>query len=199
MNAQTPISTEDYASAQLHDVASRPDMRALQAPLRADYERHPEHATVTDYARTCSRQIPADQPLYGMLTFKDPANTQFPIALHTGVGGRGELPVPGDILCAAVASCLDSTIRVIANFLSVSISELTVEVEADADLRGTLRMSNDVPVAFSDLRIYVTMIPRGDVPPDTITAILNAAEASCVVLQTLRNPPRISVSHQSNA
>jgi hypothetical protein len=34
---------------------------------------------------------------------------------HTAVGGESDYPVPGELLCAAVASCLDSTIRTIAN------------------------------------------------------------------------------------
>jgi uncharacterized OsmC-like protein len=173
------------------------DMRLRQAPLRESYELDPRTAVVIDQARSCSKSIPATQPLYGTVVFDDPANTQLQVALHHGVGGDSDLPVPGDILCAAVASCLDSTIRVIANFLGIALRELSVKVESEVDLRGTLRMDKDVSVAFGAIRVEVTMIPEGDVDEATLTAVLTAAEQSCVVLQTLRNPPHISVTRGS--
>lgn len=175
------------------------DIRQLQAPLRARYESNAEAALITDRAKTSSTQVPAEQPLYGMLEFSDPSRTQFPIALHSGVGGRSDLPVPGDILCAAIASCLDTTIRVITNFLNIRLKELSVDVQGDADLRGTLKMCKDTPVAFCDIRIHALMVPEGDVASETMDAILTAAEASCVVLQTLRNPPKIQLTHSFTA
>ena len=47
-----------------------------------------------------------------------------------GGGGLGDLPVPGDILCAALASCTDSTIRVVANMFGIELLELAVDVHA---------------------------------------------------------------------
>lgn len=169
------------------------DMKALQAPLREAYLKDVSAALVTDHARSHSSKVPATDPLYGQIAFADPNNTTLDIALHKGVGGRSDLPVPGDILCAAIASCLDSTMRVVANFLGVEFETLEVAVDADVDLRGTLRMDQTVPVAFQDIRVAVTMTPQGDVPEATLNVILAAAEQSCVVLQTLKTPPAISV------
>ncbi len=170
------------------------DMKQRQAPLRETYVRTPEAAVVTDHARSVSDQIPATQPLAGEIEFADPSRTRLRIALHKGVGGTSDGPVPGDILCAAIASCLDSTIRVIANMLGVQLASLEVAVEADVDLRGTLKMNTDVPVGFSDIRIAVRMEPAHNVPAQTLDAILAAAEQSCVVMQTLRHAPRIELS-----
>lgn len=170
------------------------DIKALQLPLRETYARLPSAAQITDHARTRCDRVPADQPLYGEVEFGDPNRTRLPIALHDGVGGRSDQPVAGELLCGAVASCLDSTIRVIANMFGVSIHTLEVEVTAEVDLRGTLRMDPSVPVAFQSLRVAASIVPNGDVPEAHLDAILTAAEQSCVVLQSLRRPPEITVA-----
>lgn len=170
------------------------DMKQRQAPLRERYTQAPAAAVVTDHARSSRETVPTADPLRGEIVFSDPANTRLPVALHAGVGGTSAGPVPGDILCAAIASCLDSTIRVIANMLGVSLAELEVAVEADVDLRGTLKMNPEVPVGFSDIRLAVRMEPVGPVPAPTMDAILAAAEQSCVVMQTLRRCPQIEVT-----
>jgi len=172
------------------------DMKLRQAPIRQTYAQTPEAAVVTDHARSVSDSVQATEPLAGEIAFDDPTGARLKVALHKGVGGTGEGPVPGDILCAAIASCLDSTIRVIANMLGVKLARLEVAVESDVDLRGTLRMDPGVPVGFSDIRVTVAMEPAGDTPPATLDAILTAAEQSCVVMQTLRRAPTIQLTRQ---
>lgn len=180
----------------VHTRPDRVDIKALQLPLRETYARLPSAAQITDHARTRCDTVPANQPLYGTVEFGDPNRTRLPIALHEGVGGRSDQPVPGELLCGAVASCLDSTIRVIANMFGVSIRTLEVEVSADVDLRGTLRMDPLVPVAFQSLRVDANIVPEGDVPSAHLDAILAAAEQSCVVLQSLRQSPEITVARR---
>lgn len=169
------------------------DMKARQAPLRETYTRLPAAAQIIDHATTCSDTIPATDPLYGEIEFGDPNRTRLPISLHQGVGGQSDLPVPGELFSAAIASCLDSTIRVIANMLGVRFKRLEVKVDCSVDLRGTLRMDPNVPVAFQSIQISATMVPNGNIPAATLDAILAAAEQSCVVLQTLQSSPQISV------
>ena len=170
------------------------DMRVRQAPLREAYAGLPSAAQIIDHATTRSDRIQASQPLYGEVEFGDPGRTRLPISLHQGVGGQSDLPVPGELFCAALASCLDSSIRVISNMLGVKLKTLEVHVEAGVDLRGTLRMDAAVPVAFQSLEIAATIIPEGEVPAAQLDAILAAAEQSCVILQTLRAAPQITLA-----
>ena len=172
-------------------------MRPRQAELKEGYEASPSSAMVTDHARSFSTRIPAVQPLYGSLEIGTRNAIIEDIALHKGVGGLSDKPVPGDILCGAIAGCLDSVIRVIANHLGIELTELEVCVEADVDLRGTLMMDQAVPVGFQTIRVDVRMEPSGDVPDATLSAILMAAERCCVVVQTLRNPPKIEISRST--
>ena len=178
----------------LETLSETVDMKTRQAPIRETYQRLPSAAQISDHAITRSDNISVDQPLYGEVEFGDTRRTRLPISLHEGVGGKSDLPVPGELFCGAIASCLDSTIRVISNMLGVALSSLEVAVEAEVDLRGTLRMDPDVKTAFGDLNVQVNMVPVADVPQHYLDAILTAAEQSCVVLQTLRHPPRISIA-----
>lgn len=170
------------------------DMKSRQAPLRESYARLPSAAYISDHATTRCDRVRPDQPLYAEIEFGDANSTRMPISLHQGVGGESDLPVPGELFSAAIASCLDSTIRVIANMFGLAIETLEVHVEAEVDLRGTLRIDPDVPTAFQKISVSVNLLPTGDVAEEHIDAIIAAAEQSCVVLQSLRTPPQITVA-----
>lgn len=169
------------------------NMKLRQAPLRAAYLETPDKALIVDHARTRSDLTPATNPLYGAIECGDPGRTVLEIALHEGVGGRSDLPVPGELFSAAIAGCLDSVIRVVANFLGIRLSELEVSVRCEVDLRGTLKMAPEAPVGFKSILIEAHMVAEGDVPEAHLDMILNAAEESCVVLQSIRTAPEIVV------
>ena len=43
------------------------------------------------------------------------------IGIHTAVGGNCDFPNPGELLSAALAGCLDTTVRIIANRLGIPV------------------------------------------------------------------------------
>ena len=98
------------------------------------------------------------------------------------------------MLCAAIAACLDSTIRIIANRLGLPLTRLAVDVAGDIDVRGTLRVCEETPVGFQTFDIHVDLETAVDLPPASRGALIAAAEHSCVVLQTIRQNPVIAVS-----
>jgi len=87
----------------------------IQSPLRAQYKAAPETAWVSDHARTTGAD-PCDpfhatvEPMTGAVSRFDWRSPR--------VGGRTTRPTPGDILCAALASCQDSAVRMVANLLA---------------------------------------------------------------------------------
>ncbi len=99
--------------------------------------------------------------------FKDPfrskvlmnseLNTPMKTGLHRAVGGEHDYPNPGDILCAALASCMESTIRMIADRLEIELFHTKVLVEAIADVRGTLQFEKSVQVGFQKLNMEVEL------------------------------------------
>ena len=172
------------------------DMAARQKPLQMHYLKAPADAWITDRASTSARRIQASYPLYGEVTLDGGRPTPVQFGVHRAVGGDSDLPVPGELLSAALASCLDSTIRILANRLRIELVALEVEVAARVDVRGTLLVDGTVPVGFQKIDVELRLEAAGEVEPKAIDRLLMAAEHSCVVLQTLRNGPKIAIRRQ---
>lgn len=167
-------------------------VQAAQAPLRAQYKKDAGAARVVDHARTV--HLDASDPFHSTVEPMPGCGTRVPVGVHRALGGPHDAPTPGDILCAALAACADSTIRMIANALGVQLASLEVTVEADIDVRGTLMVERDVPVGFRAMRCDVRMRTAEKAPAELLERLKLAAERSCVVLQTLRSPPPVSIS-----
>lgn len=182
MNLALPNPTEE---SMMETVS----IQERQRPLRARYKTEPGAAWVTDYARTRSSD-PRD-PLHFIVEPKQGSGVQLPVGVHGGVGGLHDAPCPGDILCAALAACQDSSIRMVANLLGVELASLTVEVTAEVDVRGALGMDPQVPVGFQTLRCDVHLSAQEGTSPELLAKLRMGAERCCVVLQTLRQPPTV--------
>lgn len=160
-------------------------VRERQDPLRDRYKENPKEAWITDRGRTTDG-VDTD-PFHG---YVKPGSKDYgvvwPFAIHAAVGGYHDGPNPGDLLCAALATCLDSTIRIIANRLGVALASLEVDVTAEVDVRGTLVVDRQVPVGFQKMHCRVDLSTAPGTDPKMTAALLAAAEHSCVNLQTLR-------------
>lgn len=169
------------------------DVRARQDPLRERYEDHPGEARITDRAKAVDG-VEVD-PFHGTV---EPGSQDYGVewqfGIHEAVGGFHDGPNPGDLLSAALASCLDSTIRIIAQRLGVPLERLEVDVAADVDVRGTLVVDRDVPVGFQSMSCHVDVEAADGVDPAVLETLLDAAEYSCVNLQTLRSGVPVETS-----
>lgn len=165
--------------------AEKAGVRARQDPLRERYQESPADALITDRARTTA-SVDHD-PFHGAtVPGSQDYGVEWAFGIHRAVGGDHDAPNPGDLLAAALATCLDSTIRIIAERIGVTLETLTVEVTAEVDVRGTLVVERDVPVGFQSMTCHVDIEPGEGTDPDRVTELLTAAEYSCVNLQTLR-------------
>ncbi len=72
--------------------------------------------------------------------------------------------------------------------------EGTVSAEGDLDFRGTLGVSRDAPVGFSAIRLTFELATGAS--EEQLETLLRLTERYCVVLQTLRSPPKIETSYQ---
>lgn len=167
-----------------------------QAPQRERYRERPEDARIVDEAR--SEGTSGRDPYHSTVTPGTEYGLAVPVGVHRGVGGLHDAPNSGELLCAALASCQDTTIRMVADLLGVEILSLTVTVEGDVDLRGTLQMEQDVRVGFTDLRCHVDITVDPATPPDRLERMLEVAQTSCVVADTLRDgvPVETTINHQ---
>lgn len=167
-----------------------------QREVRALYKEHPSAAMVTDHA--LARGADPSDPFHSVVEPMDGCGVQVPIGVHRALGGLHDAPTPGDMLCAALAACQDSAMRMVANVLGVELVFLEVRVAADVDVRGTLNMSPDVPVGFQSMRCDVQFKVKEGTPADLIKALTFAAKRCCVVQQTLKTPPKVETSFQLN-
>lgn len=164
-----------------------------QDPWRERYRTQPDEAAITDRARTTGGV--STDPFHGfVMTGSEDFGAKWAFGIHRAVGGYHDAPNPGDILCAALAACLDSTIRMIADRLGVLLTSLEVKVTADVDVRGTLVVDRTVPVGFQSMQCHVDVQAAEDTNPMLVQKLLAAAENSCVVLQTLRSGVPIETS-----
>ncbi|MBX7432220.1 OsmC family protein [Mycobacterium sp. Y57] len=197
MNDRTYKSGSIAAPARASALAER------QVALRARYADNPAAATVTKRARTGPSA--ADDPIHGTVVPENAVDPSRPYGAvwHYGideaVGGLHDAPNPAEMLCAALAACADSSIRMVADLLRVRLIGLEVEVSGQVDVRGTLAIDRSVPVGFEHLEMTVRIQAAPGTAPDRVDRLTRAAEHACVVLDTLRRgvPVDVTVEHPS--
>jgi len=168
-------------------------VRSRQDPLRKQYKDSPEGARITDRAIAIGGT--GMDPFHGkVVPGTEDYGAVWPFGIHRAIGGYHDLPNPGDMLSAALAACLDSTIRIIAERIGVSLTSLSVEVVADVDVRGCLLVDREVPVGFQEMRPHVVLKAANGTDPQLVQMLLAASENSCVNLQTLRAGVRVTTT-----
>ncbi len=168
-------------------------VRERQDPLRQRYKESKQPAWIMDRGRAVDG-VTTD-PFHGWaVPGSQDYGAVWPFGIHTAVGGYHDAPNPGDLLCTALAICLDSTVRIIAERLGVPLLGLEVDVTGDIDVRGTLQVERGVPVGFQQMRCAISLRAAANTEPDAVRRLVAAAEQCCVVLQTLRAGVPVAVS-----
>ncbi len=163
-----------------------------QKPLKLKYKEAPESAMIADHAKTTGKT--ASDPFHSVVEPMDGCGVSIPVGVHGAVGGLHDAPTPGDLLCAALAACQDSAVRMVANLLGVELLVLEVRVTASVDVRGTMAMDASVPVGFQAMTCDVRMKAKEGTSPDLLQRLQVAAERCCVVQQTLKSPPPVKTT-----
>lgn len=170
-------------------------IKRRQQPLRDRYRERPAEARIVDHARAAS--IGSD-PFHGAVIAGD-VQASLEFGIHRAIGGDHDLLNPGDILCAALAACLDGTLRMIAARMGVMLEALEVEVKAFADVRGCLMVAREAPAGFQKIDVDVLIRAEDDIDPARIRMLTSTAEQCCVVLQTLRSDVPIATKFREPA
>jgi uncharacterized OsmC-like protein len=165
-------------------------LKSLQAPFKALYRDAPERARQT---LRVQGQLLSDRPAVAV----DAGPTVLTMGLHPAAGGDGSDACSADLLLSALASCAGVTLQAVAIATGIVIRGGTVSAEGDLDFRGTLAVVRDVPVGFSAIRVHFQLdTDATDAQLDTLTRL---AERYCVVFQTLRQTPQLSLSRSTLA
>lgn len=168
-------------------------VKKRQHPLQNHYREIPEDAKITDKAITTGYDL--GDPWHGRIK---PGSVdhgvEWKFGVHRAVGGYHDAPNPGDILCAALATCLESTIRLIADRMDITLEKLEVEATGNVDVRGTLVVDRDVPVGFQSMQCKVDIQGADETDKKELKKLVAYAEYSCVNLQTLKNGVEIETA-----
>lgn len=159
------------------------ELKALQEPLKQQYQEHPDAAMVTLRAEGNLGQ--------GIACKVDTGRALVEAGLHPATGGDGSQACSGDMLLESLAACAGVTLRAVATAFGVNIRDGKVVAEGDLDFRGTLGVARGAPVGFEEIRLRFAI--ESDADEETVHKILSVTERYCVVLQTLRTGPRIAV------
>jgi len=160
------------------------DLRALQAPLKEAYRATPERAAVT--LRAAGR---LDETAVSCRV--DTGRAMVEAGLHPATGGTGLEVCSGDLLLQALVACAGVTLRAVATALALPVRGGEVTAEGELDFRGTLGVSKEVPVGFRAIRLHFAL--DTDATAEQLATLEKLTERYCVVLQTLRTPPALSV------
>ena len=159
-------------------------LREIQQPIKARYRDEPGAARITlratgqagDDAMACS--VDLGRALYAA-------------GAHPGVGGTGSAACSGDLLLGALAACAQLTCQMVAANMGLAEIRVSVTVEGDLDLRGTLGTS-EVPVGFQAIRVGFAL--GGELGEEQRERLIERTERYCVVLRTLVLPPTIDTT-----
>jgi uncharacterized OsmC-like protein len=162
----------------------RDALRTIQEPLKQRYRDDPGAALVTLYASgTLDDEITCT-----VRTGRALATA----GLHPATGGDGLSLCSGDMLLEALVACAGVTLRAVATALEVPVEGGTITAEGVLDFRGTLAVNRDAPVGFRSIALRFDL-DAPDADPEQLATLLKLTERYCVVLQTLRGQPELTI------
>jgi uncharacterized OsmC-like protein len=160
------------------------ELRELQSPLKDRYRNEPASAVVT--LRATGRLGE------GVSCRVETGRALVEAGLHPATGGTGLQACSGDMLLEALAACAGVTLSAVATAIGVEVRGGEVTAEGEIDFRGTLGVSKEAPVGFTDIRLRFDLDTAAD--DEQLATLHRLTERYCVVFQTLRVPPSLAVA-----
>jgi uncharacterized OsmC-like protein len=161
--------------------------KATQAPIKALYGSNAEAALLTLKARGSASE--------STVTCRVETGRGLALAgIHPKAGGTGSELCSGDMLLEALVACAGVSMRAAAAVLEIPINSAVVSAEGDVDLRGTLGVSDGVPVGFEEIRLRFEV--DSEATQDQLDQLIELTDRYCVIFQTIQNSPRTSVAMQ---
>ena len=160
-------------------------LRATQAPLKDRYRGDPKAALITLKAKGTLDDA--------HIACKVETGRALAVAgLHPATGGSGLELCSGDMLLEALVACAGVTLKAVAIALDIPLRSAEVSAEGDIDFRGTLGIDKTAPVGFAEIRLRFNV--ASDAPQEKLDQLLKLTERYCVVYQTIKHGPQVSVS-----
>jgi uncharacterized OsmC-like protein len=166
------------------------ELRTLQAPLKKQYREQP--ATALTPARA-EAMLDVDRIACRVRSW----GVETAAGLHPATGGDGSLACSADMMLEALVACAGVTVSAVATAMGVKLRGGRVAAEGHWDARGTLGVDREAPVGLTDIALKFELDTDADAA--TVQRLVEMSERFCVIYQTLRAPPRLSVAHRTVA
>ena len=161
------------------------ELRAMQAPIKERYKADPNAAIVTLEARGALDES-------GIACKVETSRALAVAGLHPATGGSGLELCSGDMLLEALVACAGVTLKAVATaarrVAKVGVgSPKAISTSAARSASPRTRRSGS-----SGIRSRFAL--ETDAPQDRLDQLLKLTERYCVVYQTIKNGPKVSVS-----
>lgn len=160
------------------------ELKNMQAPIKARYRDAPDAAVVILKSEGKIGE--------GLSCSVQTGRALVEAGLHPATGGSGMQACSGDMLLEALVACAGVTLNAVATALDLKVRDARVKAEGELDFRGTLGVDKAAPVGFRDIRLSFDI--DGDLSEEELATLLKLTERYCVVYQTLKAAPPISVT-----
>jgi uncharacterized OsmC-like protein len=160
------------------------ELKALQAPIKDRYRNDPGAAVVTLRAEARAAE--------GIACRVDTGKAMVEAGLHPATGGSGTQACSGDMLLEALVACAGVTLKAVATAIGIELRDARIIAEGDLDFRGTLGVAKDAAVGFREIRLKFDL--DTDASAEQKKKLVELTERYCVVLQTIRKTPPVSVT-----
>ncbi|MGK0317566.1 MAG: putative OsmC-like protein [Saprospiraceae bacterium] len=174
---------KEYSTKNLKSTRDGSVVYQRHLVLNEKYLKDTTSAWITDSAGVIG--INLRDPFRTTVSINDKMKVPFIIGVHKAVGGDHDFPNPGDLLCASLASCFESTIRLISDKLGIELIETKIRANAQVDVRGTLMIDKSVPVEFQCMHIDALIIAK-NANEKLLNTLIKGAKHSCIVYQTIK-------------
>jgi len=115
------------------------------------------------------------------------------VGVHRALGGTGLTACSGDILLESLVACAGVTLSQIATAMEIELRNAVIRAEGDLDFRGSLGLSEDVPVGLEPIRLHFDL--QTDANAEEVAGLIRLTERYCVVSRTLS--PRAEVTYST--
>jgi len=163
------------------------DLARAQGPLKERYRLNPNTAVAILEARSLlGKEVHCTNTIQGF---------DIELGLHPAAGGASNNLCPGTVFLDSLSACAAITMSAVSTYMGIEIRNGTITAKGELDLRGTLAVSAEAQVGFRRIDIQVEL--DTDASPEQIEALLKSTEKYCVVLQTLRVQPELTITSKT--
>ena len=109
-----------------------------------------------------------------------------------GFSGQNQGPKPSELVLAALAACQETTYRIYAEDMGITINEISVELTGSQDLRGFMALSEEVPAGFTSISGKVFI--QSEASKSDLELLQKRVDKYCPVLDDLKRPVDVSLT-----